>query len=332
MKNLFRNSGVILLIILIHSCMREQPAPPIITTAAVTGISYSTATSGGKVTNEGTNPINFKGVCWNTSPYPTVLNNKTLEVESGDLGTFISKITQLKPNTTYYIRAYATTDAGTGYGTELNFKTLESISDIDGNNYNIRAIGSQIWMIENLRTTKYNDGSSIPNVIENAAWIGLKSAAYCWYNNDEATYKNTFGALYNWYTVKTGKLCPAGWHVPSDTEWHQLALYLDPKAVIPITGITESIIAGDKLKEAGITHWASPNTGATNETGFTALPAGYRYSLTGDTWGRGALTYWWSSTNIADHSWSRRLDNSISDISREYTSNRAGISVRCIKD
>ena len=140
-----------------------------------------------------------------------------------------------------------------------------SIKDIEGNVYKTIAIGKQVWMTENLKTTKFNDGTSIPMVTENEAWIKLTTPAYSWYNNDSTANKNTYGALYNWYTVKTNKLCPAGWHVPTDAEWVALITYLE--------GFT---VAGGKMKEKGIEHWKSPNEGATNETGFTALPGGYR--------------------------------------------------------
>jgi len=157
---------------------------------------------------------------------------------------------------------------GTAYGTQVSFTTLMSgqFSDIDGNVYNTITIGTQIWMKENLKTTKYNDGSSIPLVTDNTAWINLSTPGYCWYNNDAATYKSAYGAMYNWYTVNTGKICPPNWHVPTDTQWETLITYLGGK-----------IIAGGKMKETGTAHWTSPNIGATNETGFTALPGGYRH-------------------------------------------------------
>jgi uncharacterized protein (TIGR02145 family) len=154
------------------------------------------------------------------------------------------------------------------------FKLIDDffkVSDIDGNTYNVVIIGTQVWMAEALKTTKYNDGTPIPLVTDNTAWTNLTTPGYCWYNNDSATYAPTYGALYNWYTVNTGNLCPTGWHVPFDYEWTILITYLGGED-----------IAGGKLKEAGTTHWLSPNTGATNESGFTALPNGYRSAVSGD--------------------------------------------------
>jgi uncharacterized protein (TIGR02145 family) len=196
-----------------------------------------------------------------------------------------------------------------------------TITDIDGNVYHTIAIGTQVWMVENLRTTRYNDGTAIPLVTDSTAWSNLSTPGYCWYNNDAATYKSTYGALYNWYTVNTGKLAPAGWHVPSDAEWSTLTTYLGGESV-----------AGGKLKEAGTTHWTTPNTGATNETGFSALPGGFRYyvstfDLIGDN------GYWWSATaSDATNSWNRFMFNDNADVSRYDFNNTGGFSVRCVRD
>ena len=148
------------------------------------------------------------------------------------------------------------------------------VFDHNGNAYKTIRIGSQVWMAENLKTTEYNDGTSIPLVMNNSAWSALTTAGRCYHNNDSLTYKKPYGALYNWYAVNTGKLCPTGWHVPTDGELHTLVLMLDADAVFVLG--QESLIAGGKLKETGTTHWYSPNEGATNESGFTALPGGLR--------------------------------------------------------
>jgi len=172
-------------------------------------------------------------------------------------------------------------------------------------------------MQENLKTTHYNNGDIIQNVADNDTWGTLTSGAYCWYDNNEATYGDTYGALNNWYTVNTGILCPAGWHVPSDGEWITLTDYLG--------GETD---AGGKLKETETTHWNAPNTGATNETEFTALPAGYCSGVNGLFLDLGNAGYWWSSTQ----SWRRCMYNSNTNVYRVEFGERNGISVRCIKD
>lgn len=201
----------------------------------------------------------------------------------------------------------------------------KNIIDGDGNIYSSINIGTQIWLIQDLKTTKYNDGNSIiPLVTDSIAWTGLATPGYCWYNNNDATYKNTYGALYNWYAVITNKLCPIGWHVPTDTEWTTLTDYLD--------GIST---AGGKLKETGTTHWITPNTGATNVTGFTAIPGGERTWNTGGFAEIGLNSYYWSSTEdefVSINGWGQGLSNTSSSIVKGGYRKTAGASVRCLKN
>ncbi len=194
-------------------------------------------------------------------------------------------------------------------------------SDEDGNNYAVVTIGAQTWMAENLKTTKFSDGTYIPHVTENAAWSNLSTPAYCWYDNDQSTYSNTYGALYNWYTVGTGNLCPTGWYVPTDAEYTALADYLGGLEV-----------AGGKIKETGTTHWNGPNVGATNETGFTGLPGGSRTSSgTFDYFGNNG--FWWSSTEYASYNaWYYYLYSVHTDLYRYNIIRRSGFSVRCLKN
>ncbi len=196
------------------------------------------------------------------------------------------------------------------------------VIDVDGNIYNSVMIGNQRWMTENLRTTKYNDGTPIAKVTDNS-WRSLTSGAYCWYNNDSATYNIPYGKLYNFHTVyiprETQKLCPAGWHVPSQTEWEELITFL---------GGTKE--AGGKLKETGTTHWRAPNHRATNETGFTALPGGIRPDRFEEIGGAGS---WWSSTaKDPKRSYSIRLMFDSEGIFPGITNSESGLSVRCLKD
>ena len=198
--------------------------------------------------------------------------------------------------------------------------TYGSITDIDGNTYKTVTIGTQTWMAENLKVTKYNDGIAIPNVTDNTAWRELTTGALCDYDNTPSN-SETYGKLYNWHAVNTGKLCPTGWHVPSDAEWTELTDYL---------GGTSD--AGGKLKETGTTHWNSPNTGATNETGFTALPGGYRYS-SGTFRYVGDYGLWWSATESnASNAWSRSVGYSYSYVGRVSRDKELGFSVRCLRD
>jgi len=195
------------------------------------------------------------------------------------------------------------------------------VTDIDGNVYHTVTIGTQVWMVENLKTTKYNDGTAIPLVTDNTAWGNLTTPGYCWYNNDLATYGVTYGALYNWYTVNTGKLAPNGWHVATDAEWTTLTTFLGGESV-----------AGGKLKETGTTHWSNPNTGATNETVFTALPGGYRNSY-GPFANAGFFGAWWSSTEFdTGNTWYRLMTSSNGSVGMYNLYKLSGFSVRCIRD
>ena len=431
MKNTLRISGVILLIILIHSCKKKEV--PILTTTAITNITETTASSGGTITDEGSGTIIARGVCWDISVNPSITNSKT--TNGIGAGTFISNLTGLTANTTYYVRAYATNSAGTSYGNEVSFTTLQpptattaaatslasttatlngtvnannqsttvtfeygtstsygqtinaipntvsgstntsvsanltgltistmyhyrvkavsssgttygsdvtfntldagvsgiifnpnltygSVSDNDGNTYKTIQIGTQTWMAENLKTTKHNDGTAIPLVTDGTAWAALSTPGYCWYSNDAATYKATYGALYNWYAVNTGNLCFTGWHVPTDAEWTTLTNYLGGET-----------IAGGKLKETGTSHWSSPNTGATNESGFTALPGGARSLISGTFVDVGNYGGWRSSTEYSTgNSYGRCMRCSYGYVSRVSYIVRTGFSVRCLRD
>jgi uncharacterized protein (TIGR02145 family) len=195
------------------------------------------------------------------------------------------------------------------------------VKDIEGNTYKTTKISDQVWITENLKTTKLNDGTDIPNVALNTEWTYLTTPGYCWYNNDAATYKDVYGTLYNWFTVNTGKLCPTGWHVPTDTEWYTL-----------ITNLGGSEFAGGRLKETGTTHWASPNTGATNESGFTALPGGRRNEY-GSFSNIGQFGYFWSSTQDGSSgAWFIYVHYKGDDVQRTSLGKESGFSVRCLKD
>ena len=201
------------------------------------------------------------------------------------------------------------------------FDTTPTVTDADGNVYGTVKIGNQVWLTENLRTTKYSDGSDIPLVTDSAAWSNLDTSGYCWNNNDSAANAQIYGALYNWYTVNTNKLCPSGWHVPTDTEWTVLTDYLGG-------------LAGGRLKETGTAHWNDPNTDAINDSKFTALPGGRRFS-SGAFAGIGSTGSWWSATEIdIGSAWRRKMLYYQGDVYREINSNykELGFSVRCLRD
>lgn len=209
---------------------------------------------------------------------------------------------------------------------EFNPKVIYgTMTDLDSNVYKTVTIGKQTWMAENLRTTKYNDGSAIPNVTEKNKWYSLRTGAYCNYENTtNINTITTYGRLYNWYAVNTNMLAPKGWHVPSDVEWKELIDYLGGDGV-----------AGGKLKEAGISHWQSPNTGATNESGFTALPSGNRgdpeikstfFSI------KEIFTVWSATEFSSDYAWRCYLFYEDGYVNRNYVGKSRGFSVRCVKD
>jgi uncharacterized protein (TIGR02145 family) len=159
------------------------------------------------------------------------------------------------------------------------------IKDIDGNIYSTVRMGNKIWMAENIRTTKYNDGTAISELRDSAEWVKLKKPGYSWYDNDSSAYKNLYGALYNGYIINKDKLCPEGWHVPSESDWQTLTYYLGNKEVAAV-----------KLREIGNKHWSFQSSSwATNESGFTALPGGFRDDE-GKFKGVGVTGDWWSST------------------------------------
>jgi uncharacterized protein (TIGR02145 family) len=199
-------------------------------------------------------------------------------------------------------------------------------TDGDGNNYPIVYIGQQIWMAENLKTTKFNDETSI-DLGNPGNWTGRLTPAYWWYFlGDEAEIKNTYGLLYNWWAAATGKLCPSGWHVPTTTDYGKLLLNFHE-----LISEAENI-GGGKLKEFGLTHWNSPNTGATDETGFTALPGG-RIG-TGSCEYIGTDGYWWFSDSFEEY-FTRCLQinyNTTQIISGINWPKYYGFSIRCIKD
>ena len=186
----------------------------------------------------------------------------------------------------------------------------------------VLTICCQSWMTRNLDVDKYRNGDPIPNVTDPAAWAALTTGAYCYYNNDSATYAATYGKLYNFYAVNDPRgLAPEGWHIPTDFEWTTLENCLGGAAV-----------AGGAMKEIGTTHWVTPNTGATNISGFTGLPGGFR-NLQGAFFNVGLNGYWRSSTESSTTTaWYRWLFNNAGNIDRVSTSKKNGFSVRCLRD
>jgi len=315
---------------------------PTLTTTEVTLITSTSAVSGGSITDDGGGDIIERGVIWSKIPDPYIYSDDVTNIQGGNgTGAFVSYLSGLNPETTYYVKAYATNDMGIAFGSTISFTTSAispivfnpgltygSVSDIDGNVYKTIQIGSQVWMAENLKTTKFNNGTPIPNVINNNEWRNLTTPGYSWYNNDALTFKTTYGALYNWYTVTDNrKLCPDGWHIPTNTDWTALQTYLGGGSY-----------TSGKLKETGTAHWPSPNVIGTNETGFTSLPGGKRFV---DVYSDpdvsfievGSSGFWWSAS---DFGYGEALDWSMTGGNFDFwpgtTFKSDGLSVRCLKD
>jgi uncharacterized protein (TIGR02145 family) len=287
---------------------------PTVTITPASAIAATTATSGGNISDDGGAPVIARGVCWNTTTGPTIANNRT--TDGTGTGSFTSSITGLAAGTTYYARAYATNSAGTSYSAEISFITSSSpIPTV--------TICSQVWMDKNLDVSTYRNGDPIPQVTDPTQWANLTTGAWCYFNNDPAM-GAIYGKLYNWYAVNDPRgLAPAGFHVPTDVEWSTLTACLGG-----------SVPAGAAMKEAGFAHWNSPNWGATNSSGFTALPGAYRhYDGSFDLNNLGNIGLMWSSTEAnATLAWLRFLVNYLPDLGRNFYDKVDGMSVRCIRD
>ena len=297
-------------------------ALPVLTTTKISAITSTTAASGGTITSDGGSPITARGVCWSTSKNPTIADSKT--TNGTGTGGFSSSLTGLTANTLYYARAYATNSAGTSYGTQKNFTTQQttgSVTDIDGNVYNTVIIGTQVWMVENLKTSHYRNGDAIPTGLSDADWQNITSGAYAIYNN-KASNDTKYGKLYNWYAVSdTRNICPVGWHIPTKEEWGTLVTFL---------GGGDASVAGGKMKSLNL--WKSPNTGATNSSGFTGLPGGLRFEDASFEY-IGTFGVWWTFTeNFTNTAFYEYLYYDNSGISWATDSKSLGCSIRCVKD
>ena len=304
-------------------------------TSEVSDITEDTAKCGGNITDDGGAAITARGVCWSTNPNPTVNDNTTSD--GSGTGSFTSTITGLEVNTIYYVRAYATNSIGTTYGNERSFYVLppcgEDFIDIrDSTVYKTVKIGNQCWMAENL--------AYLPKVYPSL--YGEYGVPYYYvygyegYSVDEAKAQenySTYGVLYNWYAAV--EACPAGWHLPSDDEWKELEMFLGmSKSEADGDGYRRSDDEGWKLMETGLAHWWGPNTGANNESGFTALPGGYRF-YNGNFQNIGGLGSWWSSTEdtySSNKAMNRELVYNTRLIGRFGFLKITGFSVRCIRD
>jgi len=327
----------IFFILLISGCASDQEiSVPEVTITGVNSVSEKAAMVGVDINDDGES-VNSCGVCWDSLPNPTIMSNKTVDVVT--TGRFSSFIKGLIRNRMYFLRAYATNSMGTTYSEEISFKTTDRINDIDGNEYSTVRIGNQLWLAENLRTTKYNDGSSIPNVTDFRQWITLNTDGFCWYRNN-SDFKKPFGGIYNWHAVNSGRLAPNGWHVPSSDEWNELFHFLathDYGYQGDTTKIAKALADSayfDILPPFWPSFVGSPENDASenNKSGFSGISNAIR-DQSDDFINMGRFCIWWSSTCI----------NSQNAISKGFLRDSVqvyefqspiidGLSVRCIKD
>jgi uncharacterized protein (TIGR02145 family) len=329
--------GVWLLITLTNCKKENNLSTSIISTSDVSNIDIFTAVCGGNISSDGGSFVTERGVCWSENNNPTISDFKTTDGDGA--GVFTSILTNLKPKKKYYVRAYSINQGGTSYGSIFSFTTLDGVVDLAGNIYHVVTIGTQTWMVENLKTTKYNDGTTIPNVTDATSWAAQSTGAYSEYNNTPNN-GTTYGKLYNYYAiVNAHKLCPTGWHVPTDAEWTTLENYLIDNSFNYDGTNTENKYA---KALASATGWTSDNSIGTvgnidyptnrNATGFTALPGGYRY-VDGTFFDIGNVGFWWSSSEYdANNAWERDLFYFNSDVKRENYLKSYGFSVRCVRD
>jgi uncharacterized protein (TIGR02145 family) len=305
-------------------------------TQPATNISTTGATLNGAVNaNSVSTTVTFE---YGTSiSYGQTITAVQSPVSGNSIANVSIDISGLPAGTTYHFRVKTVNSLGIINGGDMLFVTLSqspvSVTDVDGNVYNAVLIGTQIWMKENLKVTKYSDGSAIPNVTDNTAWLGLTTGAYCWYNND-ATNKNIYGGLYNWYAVSGSRnVCPTGWHVPNDAEWKTMEMYLGmSQSEADIIGNNRGTHnEGGKIKETGLIHWLSPNTGADNSSGFTGLGAGYRYGyIYGTFYQMNHYGCWWTFDGFNRIVFSESTVLERNNMGSQYMT--YGFSVRCVKN
>ncbi len=344
MKKLFKTSlkimaGLACFLLIFNSCKKDKDTTTPETTQQPTAFANASnwvgetwATLNGLVNAyNNTVMVSFE---YDTSLAYTNKISAVPDTVTGSSSTLVyANLTGLLPDKKYYYRIVAEGDgfdnvlgADSTFTTDpltepvIDFNpdiTYGSLSDNDGHVYKTVQLGDMTWMAENLRTTKLNDGTELPNLCQGTSWAIMTKPAYCRYDNDSVSY----GLLYNWWTVNTGKLCPAGWHVATSDDWNTLVSYIG------------SDTEGYKLKEAGTLNWKSPNTDATNETGFTAIPGGYRNSIAGTFSNAGRIAYFWTSTeyNAVDANYYMLFYN-FGKIDHSSTAKTVGSSVRCVKD
>ncbi|MDA3882114.1 MAG: FISUMP domain-containing protein [Bacteroidales bacterium] len=321
---------------------------PTVQSTNVTDVTLISAICEGTVTDDAGYIVTDRGFCMSQSPTPTI--NDTLLTNGLGVGSFTTKLDSLGINTTYYVRAYANNENGTAYGSTMVFTTVtfpflnpdfkyDFVTDIEDNIYSTIDIGSQTWMTQNLRTTKFNDGSNIEHITNNTIWDNTFTDAYCWPHNNFDVYAETQGALYNWFAVETDKLCPDGWHVPTNNDWNILFDYLIENGY-NFDGSTEENKLAKSLSSE-LSNWDSPssdegapcNTPELNNTsGFSVMTSNFRI-YNGDFVSGLLVSFLWSaSENDMYTAHTMLIDGASSIVEISSEDKRQGSNVRCVKD
>jgi len=310
----------------ITGCSKQETQVPDLSIYPFTGVTMTSAQTGGLILSDGGAEVSDKGICYNTQPLPT-LSGDHVSVGPGS-GLFSIILTGLNPDTRYYVRGYATNEAGTAYSAQLILQTMYgTMTDRDSNIYQTVRIGDQVWMAENLRVTHFMNGAPIPNRTDYTQWAQVDNGAFCWYANDYEIYGQYYGALYNSYALTDPRgLCPDGWHIPRIGEWDTLVSQLGGLAV-----------AGGKLKSAFTAYlqppcWIPPNYMGTNESGFSAFPGGVRSYVDGIFTGESAYGYWWSVTPDTTGIDVIGLATNSEAVFRLVFNHQSGASVRLLQD
>lgn len=316
-----------------------QDGLPVVITGEIRAIAATSAEGGGEVSDDGGYAVNDRGLCLSTEPNPTI-NDDCIQSGSGT-GVFNCSMEFLTEWTNYYVRAYASNENGTAYGECLSFTANSPLEDIDGNHYQTVKIGAQVWMKENLRTTRYADGTEMVDGSAEGDISGEYTTPYYFSWNDDSNYAESYGFLYTWSAAMNQEesnntnpgavqgACPDGWHLPSDEDWKELEDALGMAAGdLDITGWRGSD-EGLQLKATDL--WGNGGMG-NNDSQFTAIPAGQRKS-NGDYSGLGFHAIFWTSTEYYNSSaWFRKLTYSHSGIYRSFDFKSEAASIRCVRD
>lgn len=315
---------------------REDETLPVLSKPEVSEITQTTAKVSRLIIADGGTTIEASGLVWGESENLMLESSSGKNNETITGGKITSVITGLIPGTRYFIRAYAVNKLGTAYTEPAEFSTKgiiqgNGVMDHEGNTYPTVVLGDQEWMAANLKTSNFNDGTPVTNVASPAEWVNLNTGAMCWYDNDQAVWAEAYGALYNWFVVQSGKICPQGWHIPSLNDWKKLSAYVGGDSIA-----SERLRSGHAAP-ANHPRWDNSVRNSTDAFGFAAQPGGGRIA---DPWNNsryislGTEGYWWSSSeNTVQNTgaWFVQVGNTHPDWSIKWAEKSNGLAIRCIK-